>query len=88
MKGTRYTTEQIIAILKEIEGGASVAETGRKHNVSEGTLYVWRKKFSGMEVSDARRLRELEGENSRLKRIVAQQALDMDALKDLLSKKW
>ncbi len=88
MKGTRHTTEQIIAILKEIEAGASVAETGRKHNVAEATLYVWRKKYSGLEVSEARRLRELETENGRLKKIVAQQALDMDALKDLLSKKW
>ena len=88
MNGKRYSTEQIIGILKEIEAGASVTETSRKHGVSEATLYLWRKKFGGMDVSDARRLRELEGENARLKKIVAQQALDNDALKDLLTKKW
>jgi putative transposase len=88
MKGKRYSTEQIIGILKEIETGASVAETARKHGTSEATIYIWRKKFGGMEVSDARRLRELESENARLKKIVAQQMLDNDALKDLLTKKW
>jgi putative transposase len=88
MKGKRYSTEQIIGILKEIEAGASVAETARKHGTSEATIYIWRKKFGGMEVSDARRLRELESENARLKKIVAQQMLDNDALKDLLTKKW
>jgi putative transposase len=65
-----------------------VAETARKHGTSEATIYIWRKKFGGMEVSDARRLRELESENARLKKIVAQQMLDNDALKDLLTKKW
>jgi len=88
MKGKRYSTEQIIGILKEIEAGASVAETARKHGVSEAAIYIWRKRFGGMDVSDARRLRELEAENARLKKIVAQQMLDHDALKDLLSKKW
>lgn len=88
MKGKRYSTEQIIGILKEIEAGASIAETARKHGTSEATIYIWRKKFGGMEVSDARRLRELESENARLKKIVAQQMLDNDALKDLLTKKW
>ena len=88
MKGKRYSTEQIIGILKEIEAGASVAETARKHGTSEATIYIWRKKFGGMEISDARRLRELERENARLKKIVAQQMLDNDALKDLLTKKW
>lgn len=88
MKGKRYSTEQIIGILKEIEAGATVADTARKHGVSEAAIYIWRKKFGGMEVSDARRLRELEVENARLKKIVAQQMLDHDALKDLLSKKW
>ena len=88
MKGKRYSTEQIIGILKEIEAGASIAETARKHGTSEATIYIWRKKFGGMDVSDARRLRELEGENARLKKIVAQQMLDNDALKDLLTKKW
>lgn len=88
MKGKRYSTEQIIGILKEIEAGASIAETARKHGTSEATIYIWRKKFGGMDVSDARRLRELENENARLKKIVAQQMLDNDALKDLLTKKW
>jgi putative transposase len=88
MKGKRYSTEQIIGILKEIEAGASVADTARKHGVSEAAIYIWRKRFGGMDVSDARRLRELEAENARLKKIVAQQMLDHDALKDLLSKKW
>ena len=88
MKGKRYSTEQIIGILKEIEAGASIAETARKHGTSEATIYIWRKKFGGMDVSDARRLRELESENARLKKIVAQQILDNDALKDLLTKKW
>lgn len=88
MKGKRYSTEQIIGILKEIEAGASIAETARKHGTSEATIYIWRKKFGGMDVSDARRLRELESENARLKKIVAQQMLDNDALKDLLTKKW
>jgi putative transposase len=88
MKGKRYSTEQIIGILKEIEAGASVSDTARKHGVSEAAIYIWRKKFGGMDVSDARRLRELEVENARLKKIVAQQMLDHDALKDLLSKKW
>lgn len=88
MKGKRYSTEQIIGVLKEIEAGASIAETARKHGTSEATIYIWRKKFGGMEVSEARRLRELESENARLKKIVAQQMLDNDALKDLLTKKW
>ena len=61
---------------------------GKKHGVSEAAIYIWRKRFGGMDVSDARRLRELEAENARLKKIVAQQMLDHDALKDLLSKKW
>lgn len=88
MKGTRYSTEKIIGILKEIEAGASVAESCRKYGVSEATIYNWRKKYGSMNMSEARRLKELEVENSRLKKIVAQQALDNDALKDLLSKKW
>ena len=88
MKGKRYTEEQIIRILKEIETGKSVAETCRKHNVSENTVYRWRSKYRGMDRSQLRRLKELEQENSRLKKIVAQQALDIDALKELLGKEW
>ena len=87
-KGTRYKEEQIIRILKEVEGGASVAEVCRKYEVSEQTVYRWRSKYGGLDTSELQRLRELEAENSRLKKIVAQQVLDMDALKDLLAKKW
>ena len=87
-KGTRYKEEQIIRILKEVESGASVAEVCRKYEVSEQTVYRWRSKYGGLDTSELQRLRELEAENSRLKKIVAQQVLDMDALKDLLAKKW
>ena len=87
-KGTRYKEEQIIRILKEVEGGTTVAEVCRKYAVSEQTVYRWRSKYNGIETSELQRLRELEAENSRLKRIVAQQALDIDALKELAAKKW
>jgi putative transposase len=87
-KGTRYTEEQIIRILKDVEGGTTVAEVCRKYGVSEQTVYRWRNKYSGIETSELQRLRQLEAENSRLKKIVAQQALDIDALQDLLAKKW
>jgi putative transposase len=88
MKGKRYTEEQIIRILKEAESGKTVSEVCRQYGVSEWSFYRWRKKYRGMDVSMAKRLRQLEGENKRLKKIVAQQAIDIDALKDLLSKKW
>ncbi len=88
MKGKRYSEEQIIRILREAEAGKTVAAVCREHGVSEYSFYRWRKKFGGMDVSEARRLRELEAENARLKRIVGQQALDMDAIKELLRKKW
>ena len=88
MKRKRYTEEQIIRILKEAEAGVSVADLTRKHWVSEGTYYRWKSKFGGMEVGDARRLKELEDENRRLKRIVADQALDITMLKDVNSKNW
>jgi putative transposase len=87
-KGTRYREEQIIRILKQVEAGASVAEVCRKYGVAEQTVYRWRTKYGGLETSELQRLRELEAENSRLKKIVAQQVLDIDALKDLVSKKW
>lgn len=87
-KGTRYSEEQIIRILKDIEAGTSVAEVCRKYGVSEQTVYRWRSKYGGLETSELQRLRELETENARLKKIVAQQVLDIDALKDLVSKKW
>lgn len=88
MQRKRYTEEQIIGILREAETGKPVAEVCRDHGVSEYSFYRWRKKFGGMEISEAKRLRLLEAENARLKRIVAQQAMDIDALKELASKKW
>ena len=84
-KGTRYSEEQIIRILKEVESGITVAEVCRKHGVAEQTVYRWRNKYGGLDTSELQRLRELEAENSRLKRIVAQQALDIDVLKELAS---
>jgi putative transposase len=88
MKGTRYSEEQIVRILGEVEGGRSIAETSRQYGVSEGTIHRWRKRFGGMELSEVKRLRELEAENARLKRIVADQVLDIVALKELLRGKW
>jgi putative transposase len=88
MKRTRYREEQIIKVLKEAESGGAVAEVCRRHGVSEATFYNWRRKYGGMEQSEIHRLRELEAENARLKRIVAQQAMDIDLLKEIGSKKW
>ena len=87
-KGTRYKEEQIIRILKEVESGTTVAEVCRKYAVAEQTVYRWRSKYGGIATSELQRLRTLEAENSRLKKIVAQQALDIDALKELTAKKW
>jgi len=88
MKGKRFKEEQIIGILKEAESGLAVPDLTRKHGISEGTYYRWKAKYGGMEVSDAQRLRSLEDENRRLKRLVADQALDIQILKDVNSKKW
>ena len=88
MKRNRYSEEQIVRILREVESGQSMAETSRKYGVHEQTIYRWRAKYEGMEVSDVRKMKALEEENRRLKKIVAQQTLDNYALKDLLSKKW
>lgn len=87
MKG-RFSEEQIIGLLKQQEAGATVAQLCRDHNVSQGTFYKWKAKFGGMNVSEAKRLKQLEEENAKLKRLVADQALDLVALKDLLSKNW
>ena len=87
-KGTRYQEEQIIRILKEVESGTTVTEVCRQYAVSEQTVYRWRSKYGGIATSELQRLRALEAENSRLKKIVAQQALDIDALKELTAKKW
>lgn len=88
MKKSRFSEEQIIGALKDAEGGTPVAEVCRKVGVSAFTFYKWRRKYSGLNVSEAKRMRELEGENSKLKRLVADQALDILALKEVLSKKW
>ena len=84
----RFSEEQIIAVLKEAEAGAKVADLCRKHGISDATFYNWRAKYAGMTVAELRRLRELEAENAKLKRIVADQVLDISALKDLLGRKW
>jgi putative transposase len=86
MKRARFSEEQIITILKEAEGGAKVAELCRRHAISDATFYTWRSKYGGLEVSEMRRLHQLEEENRRLKSIVADQALDIRALKDVLAK--
>lgn len=88
MKRKRYTEEQIISILKEHEAGASVPDLARRHGVVENTIYRWKAKFGGMEVSEAKRLRELEAENLKLKRLLGEAELDKAALKELVSGKW
>jgi len=88
MKKKRFTEQQIIRVLKESEAGAKTPELCRKHGISEATFYNWKSKYGGMTVSDARRLKELEAENSKLKRLLADAELDKAALKDLLSRKW
>ena len=86
MKQGRFSEEQIIAVLKEAEAGAKVTELCRRHGISDAAFYTWRKKYGGLEVLEMRRLRQLEEENRRLKAIVADQALDLRALKDVLAK--
>lgn len=88
MKRSRFTEEQIIGILKEHKAGVPVADLCRKHGVSDASIYKWKAKFGGMDVSEAKRLKTLEDENARLKRLLADAMLDNAALKDLLGKKW
>jgi len=88
MKRSRFTEERIIGILKEQEAGATVADLCRKHGMSDATFYNWKSKYGGMEVSEAKRMRSLEDENAKLKRLLADAMLDNAALKDLLAKKW
>jgi putative transposase len=88
MKRSRFKEEQIIGILREQEAGAKAADLCRKYGMSEATLYNWKAKYGGMEVSDARRLKALEDENTKLKKLLAEAMLDASALRELLSKKW
>jgi putative transposase len=88
MKASRFNEEQIIAILREQEAGARTADVCRKHGISGATFYKWKSKFGGLDVSDARRLKILEAENAKLKRLLAEAILDNTMLKDVASKKW
>lgn len=89
MKKKRFTEEQVIGILRQAERGEeAIGEICRAHGVSEQSFYRWRRKFGGLQVSEVRRMRELERETARLKRLLAERDLEIDALKELLSKKW
>jgi putative transposase len=88
MKRARFTEEQIIAVLKEHAAGAKTADLARKHGISEATLYNWKAKYGGLTVSEAKRLKSLEDENTKLKKLLADSMLDNAALKELLSKNW
>lgn len=88
MKRKRFSEEQIITILKEHEAGAKMPDLVRKHNVSEQSIYRWKSKFGGMDVSDAKKLKQLEAENAKLKKLLAETMLEKTALEDVLSKEW
>ena len=88
MRGTRHTEEQIIAILKQAEKGVETGEVCRQHGISEQTFYRWKAKYGGLEISDAKKLKQLEEENRKLKHVVAELTLDNRALKDVLGKNW
>lgn len=88
MRKSRFTTDQIIKVLQAWDAGATPGELVRQHGITETTLYRWKKKFGGMQINDARRLKALEDENRQLKRLVADQALNLQVVKDLLGKKW
>ncbi len=88
MKRKRFSEEQIVAVLREHEAGMKTADLARKHGISEATLYNWKAKYGGLDVSEARRLKSLEDENRKLKKLLAESMLDNAALKELLTKKW
>ncbi len=88
MRKTKFSEEQIVGILNEAEAGLDVQELCRKYGISKGTLYRWKAKYGGMDVSDVRKMKQLEAENSELRKLVAQQALDIQGLKAVVSKKW
>ena len=88
MKRSKFTEEQIVGILREQEAGERTADVCRRHGVSSATFYAWKAKYGGLEVSDAKRLKALEEENGKLKRLLAEALLDNTALKDLLGRKW
>ena len=88
MRKGRFTEEQIVRVVKAVEGGLAVREACRQFNVSRNTLYAWRKKYRGLDVSEAKRMKSLEDENRRLKRVVADLTLDKQMLQDVLSRKW
>jgi putative transposase len=88
MRRSRFSEEQIIAILREQEAGSATAEVCRKHGISDATFYKWKAKYGGLEVSEARRLKALEDENRRLKKLLAEAMLDNAMLKDVAAKKW
>lgn len=89
MKQSKYSEEQIISILREaVKGEQTITVICRAHSISENTFYKWRQKYGGLEVADAKRLRELEKENARLKRLLAESAIEIDAMKEVIAKKW
>lgn len=88
MKGSRFTEEQIIGILKEHQAGLSAADLCRKHGISDATFYNWRSKYGGMEVSDAKKLSSLEAENAKLKKLLAESVMDLSTLKEMLGKNF
>ena len=88
MRKSKFSESQIAGILKEAEAGMAVAEVARKHGISAATFYQWRSKYGGMSVSDMQRLRELEQENARLKRMYANQSLELELMKEVVAKKW